>query len=64
MNVWVMRKLSPFTVAIAVNLEPLYAILLALLIFGDSEKMSLGFYLGATVLIGSVLIDARFKSQD
>ena len=46
-TVEVMRVLSPFTVAMAINLEPVYAILLALVIFGQEEVMPPGFYGGA-----------------
>ena len=34
-----MRVLSPFTVAMAINLEPVYAILLALVLFGAGGVM-------------------------
>lgn len=55
---YVMRRLSPFTVMLATNLEPVYGILLALLIFRDAEYMSAGFYLGAAVILGSIWINA------
>lgn len=50
-SVEVMKHLSAYTVALAINLEPIYAIVLALLIFGDSEKMTSGFYFGAAVIL-------------
>jgi len=62
-TVAVMRVLSPFTVAMAINLEPLYAIGLALLIFGDDEVMPPGFYGGASVLILSVFLDVFLKKR-
>ena len=34
-----MKHLTPFTVMLTINLEPVYAILLAVLIFGDKEKI-------------------------
>ena len=51
----VLRRVSVFTVNVIYNLEPVYGILLALLIFGDAEKMSPGFYAGAAIIIGIVL---------
>ena len=36
-----LKKMSPFTIVLTNNLEPVYGILLALLIFGDKEMMSL-----------------------
>ena len=50
-SVEVMKHLSAYTVALAINLEPVYAIILALLIFGDSEKMTFGFYVGAAIIL-------------
>ena len=52
----VLRRLSMFTVNVIYNMEPIYGILLAALIFGSEEFMSSGFYLGAAIIIGSVLL--------
>lgn len=60
-SVYVMKELSPFTVTMSVNMEPLYAILLALVFFGDDELMSPGFYLGATIVFLTVLGNAYIK---
>lgn len=51
----VLRHLSIFTVNVTYNLEPVYGIVLAALIFGQTERMRAGFYLGAAIIIGSVL---------
>jgi drug/metabolite transporter (DMT)-like permease len=61
MGIEVMRQLSPFTCAMAINLEPVYSILLALWIFGEEEHMGVGFYVGAAVLLGAVGVDAWMK---
>ncbi|SEO06977.1 Threonine/homoserine efflux transporter RhtA [bacterium A37T11] len=53
-GILVMKKLSAFTVALVTNLEPVYGILLALIIFNKSEKMSSGFYLGALIVLAAV----------
>lgn len=55
---YVMRQLSPFTVMLATNLEPVYGILLALLVFREAELMSAGFYVGAVVILASIWINA------
>jgi drug/metabolite transporter (DMT)-like permease len=57
-SVSVMRELSPFTVALAINMEPIYSIILALWIFGEEEKMSPGFYQGAALILLALVIDA------
>lgn len=62
-SVEVMKKLSPYNVIMAVNLEPIYSILLALVIFGDSEKMSLSFYIGAILIIATVTMDGIYKQR-
>ena len=55
-SIKLMKRLSAFFVNLTINLEPIYGIILALLIFGDSEKMSLGFYLGTSLILSSVLL--------
>lgn len=59
----VMKELTPFTVALAINMEPVYSILLALLIFGEDEKMSPGFYWGALIILSALFIDAVLKRR-
>lgn len=62
-SVHVMRSLSPFTVVLTINLEPIYGILLALLIFRESEFMAPGFYAGAAVILGSIWANALIKRR-
>ena len=57
----IMKKLSPYTVMLSINLEPVYGILLALIIFGDQEKMSLHFYIGALVILVIILVNSLLK---
>ena len=63
-SVEVMKFLSPYNVIMAVNLEPIYSILLALLLFGESERMNLSFYLGAILIIGAVSLDGYLKKKE
>ena len=60
----VLKELSPFTVSISVNLEPIYAILLALWIFGESEIMSKEFYIGAVIILTTIILNAFFKAKE
>lgn len=60
-SISLMKYLSPFTVMISINLEPVYGILLAVLILGDKEKMSPGFYLGAFIILIIILLNAYVK---
>ncbi len=52
----VMKVLSAYTVVLAINMEPVYGILLAFFIFGQSEFMSGGFYLGTLVILLAVFL--------
>ena len=60
-SVEVMKELSPFTVSLSINLEPVYGILLAFLFFGEEEKMSTGFYFGAVMIFLSIGLNMFFK---
>ena len=62
-SVEIMKRLSPFTVAITINLEPVYSIVLALLIFGASEEMSMGFYAGAVIIVATIFANTYLKSR-
>lgn len=60
-SVKIMQFLSPFTVMLTINLEPIYGIILALIIFDDKEKMSGLFYLGASLILFTVVLNAVVK---
>ena len=62
-SVHVMKYLSPYTVMLTINLEPIYAIVLALFIFGDKEQMSSTFYLGAFIVLFVVLLNGIIKNR-
>ena len=59
----IMRYISPYSLIMAINLEPIYSILLALLIFGDNELMSHSFYIGSSVIIGIVFLEGHLKNK-
>ena len=59
----IMRHISPFSLIMAINLEPIYSIILALIIFGDSELMGIDFYIGSTIIISIVFLDAYLKNK-
>ncbi len=50
----VLRKLSAFTVMLTYNLEPVYSIVLAMLIFHENEELNYSFYLGIAFIVLSV----------
>lgn len=58
-----MKYLSPYTVMLTINLEPIYGILLAVIIFKEKEKMSMEFYIGALIILVTVILNAIIKSR-
>lgn len=55
-SVSLMKKFTVFAMNLTINLEPVYGIILAWLIFGKSEEMTLGFYAGTALILVSVLV--------
>lgn len=62
-SIKVMKFLSPFTVMLTINLEPVYGIILALLIFKDSEQMNSLFYVGALIILLTVIANGIVKNR-
>ena len=58
----VMKFLSPYTVMLTINLEPIYGIILAVLIFKEKERMSFEFYIGAIIILLTILMNVVIKS--
>ena len=61
-SVHVMKYITPYTVVLTYNLEPIYGIVLALFLFPESETMRPLFYIGACLIIFTVLLNAVFKN--
>lgn len=59
-----LKRMSPFTIVLTNNLEPVYGIILALIIFGEKEQMSTQFYIGAMIIFSSVLLNGILKSRN
>ena len=59
----VMKFLSPYTVMLTINLEPIYGIILAVIIFKEKEHMSSGFYVGAFIILTTVILNGIIKSR-
>jgi drug/metabolite transporter (DMT)-like permease len=59
----IMTVLTPFTTSVAINLEPIYSIILAVIIFGEEEIMGPRFYVGALIIICAVLLNSILKRK-
>ncbi|MFB6342831.1 DMT family transporter [Saccharicrinis sp. FJH62] len=62
-SIHVMRSLSAFQVVLTINMEPVYGIFLAFLIFGESELMTPGFYFGTVLLVLAVFTYSLLKRK-
>ncbi len=66
-SVWVMKHVTPFTVSMSVNMEPIYTIIIALIIAGvrgsTKENMSTGFYVGGVIIIASIFLNGYIKQR-
>ncbi|KJD33648.1 permease [Tamlana nanhaiensis] len=60
-SVYIMKDISPFTVVLTYNLEPVYGIVLAVILFPEKEKMTSNFYIGAAIILAVVLLNASLK---
>jgi len=60
-SVKVMQKLSPYTIMLTTSLEPVYGIILAYFLLGGKEKMSFGFYIGAMLIVVTVILNGIVK---
>ena len=60
-SIELMKQLNPFTIMLVINMEPIYGILLALLIFGDGELMSSGFYIGLSIILFAIILNSIVK---
>jgi len=52
----VLRKLSAYTVQLATNLEPVYAIVLAVILLGEQHQLDAWFYAGVAIILGAVFV--------
>jgi drug/metabolite transporter (DMT)-like permease len=62
-SIGIMKEIRPYTVTLSVNLEPIYGILFAYFIFGDSEKMTMGFYAGTLIILSTIFLNAYLRSR-
>ncbi|MHA6696325.1 DMT family transporter [Chryseobacterium sp. A301] len=62
-SIKLMKYITPFTLVLTVNLEPVYGIILAYFIFGDSEHMSPIFYVASLVMILSIVVNGIIKTR-
>nr|WP_271711610.1 DMT family transporter [Marinigracilibium pacificum] len=60
-SVEIMRRISAYSVNLAVNMEPIYGIIMAVILFPEEEKMTPEFYLGAVIILAAVFSYPLFQ---
>ncbi len=56
-----LRRISVFTMNLSINLEPLYGILLGVLIFKEHEQLTIQFYIGTAIVVSAVFLHSIFQ---
>jgi threonine/homoserine efflux transporter RhtA len=49
-----LRHLSAFTAQLAINLEPVYAICIAVLFLGEARELDTAFFVGVAIVLAAV----------
>ena len=63
-SIHILKFLSPYTLVLTYNLEPVYGILLAIFIFPETEKMEFSFYIGTLIIISTIIINSVLKIKN
>ncbi|HYC86521.1 MAG TPA: DMT family transporter [Chryseosolibacter sp.] len=58
-----MKRVSVFMIQLTLNLEPVYGIIMAVIIFGQREKMNVNFYIGTLIILGAVISYPLMKKR-
>ena len=58
-----LRQLSAFSAQLAISLEPVYAVFLAMLLLGEQRELGLQFYFGLAIILGSVLVHVALRKR-
>jgi len=60
LQIQALRSISAFTVNLSFNLEPVYSIALAMLLFGEANELNAAFFIGLALICASVLLQTLF----
>lgn len=58
-----MKRVSVFMIQLSLNLEPVYGIIMAVIIFGATEKMNFNFYIGTLIILSAVAAYPLLKKR-
>ena len=63
-SIYLLKFISPYSVVLTYNLEPIYGILMAVIFFGNNENMSFSFYIGLFLILLSVISNVHIKKRN
>ena len=63
-SVDVLKHLTPYSLMISINMEPVYGIILAIVFLNEFNNLSFDFYLGFILIFSSVLLNGLFKLKE
>jgi predicted membrane channel-forming protein YqfA (hemolysin III family) len=58
-----MKYISPYTINLTVNLEGVYGIILASIIFHENKDLSVTFYIGFSIIVFAIFLNAFLKQR-
>ncbi|MFK7923850.1 MAG: DMT family transporter [Bacteroidia bacterium] len=58
-----LKHVSAYTTTLSINLEPIYGMLMAAIIFQENEDLGWGFYIGAAIILASVVVHPLLKKS-
>jgi drug/metabolite transporter (DMT)-like permease len=59
-----LKHTSAFSAQLALSLEPVYAIVLAIVLLGEQRELDAPFYLGVAIILATVLAHALMRGRD
>ncbi len=62
-SIKVMQHLQPFTLMMIINLEPVYGIIISLMIWKDKELLSSNFYFGFVIILSAIILNGIYKHR-
>tara|TARA_B100001245_G_scaffold236294_1_gene226638 strand:- start:327 stop:1211 length:885 start_codon:yes stop_codon:yes gene_type:complete len=63
-NVGLMRHISAYTFLLAINLEPIYGIILALIFFEEGRTLDPFFFAGTAIILSTLFLDAWLRKRE
>lgn len=58
-----LKHISAFAATFAVNLEPIYGIIMAIIIFKENKELNYGFYLGTLIILSAIFTYPIMKKR-